>query len=287
LHVGREKEAVETVEEAVVMTGRNKKLGVWEVLTLDRAALTNLAAGKHARALELYDRLLPLLEGRNELVARLARAAAALGAGQAQRALADLEIFDAGLLKPEVLAELHLPHQTPEHALRAYRLISAGLRANANARLEQLEPTTAALEKQRALQLEEFTETDRDDDLRGLLLAEGRLADLTAARGLSEVSLAWATQALAHADQFLTRTGAPLGQEQADALWLWSTLYTRRGQALPPALAVRLQKTLGQMSTTADPMWRIYQRWFEVYLALDAVDAAAPPPPSNQPRRSP
>jgi tetratricopeptide (TPR) repeat protein len=274
LHVGRLPDAVETIEEAVTMTNRSPKLAVWHVLALSRAALTNLAAGKHARALALYDELLPSLDGRNAVVARLARAASALGAGQADRALEDLKLFDAALRKPQVIALLHLPHQTPEHALRAYRLISAGLRANAHQRLEQLAPMTAALEAHQTLQLEEFAETDRDDDLRALVLAEGRLADVTAARGQAPVAVSWATKALDHADQLTARTGAPLAQEQTSTLLVFASLFTRSGLALPPALDARLKKTLGAMALTADPLWRVYERWFEVFLALDSVSVS-------------
>jgi hypothetical protein len=277
LHVGRESEAAETAEEALAMTQKAPKLAQYQPLALDRAALTNLAAGKHARALELYDRELPQLAGRNALVARLARAAAALGAGQPTRALEDLAVVDDALTHAEVLATLRLAHQTNEQTSRTYRQIATGLRANAHQALGQLDLAGRSLERQRALGAETFAQTDRDDDLRALVLAESRLAALTAAQGQPEGAARWAKQALEHADQLASRTGAPIGLEQADALWLGGSLGAQAGTRLQPGLASRLRKTVGDMAATSDPLWRVYQRWFEVYLALDELPA--PPTP--------
>jgi hypothetical protein len=271
LHVGRETEAAETAEEALAMTQKAPKLAQYRLLALDRAALTSLAAGKHARALELYDVELPLLAGRNALVARLARAAAALGAAQASRALEDLAVVDNALGHADVVATLRLAHQTTEQTSRTYRQIAAGLRANAHQALGQLDLAERSLERQRALGAETFAETDRDDDLRALVLAESRLADLTAARGQRDLAARWAKQALEHADQLASRTGAPIGLEQADALWLGGSLGAQAGAHLPSALAGRLRKTVENMATAQDPLWRVYQRWFEVYLALDEL----------------
>lgn len=273
LHVGREDDAAQTADEALAMTENEKapKLHPFHVLALDRAAFTNLAASRYERALALYDRVLPELSGRNEVVARLARAASALGAGQSARALEDLKLVDEGLTRPEVVAELRLPHQTPESTLRTYHLISAGLRANACLLAGQLDAATAALERQRALQLESFAQTERDDNLRDQVLAECRLADVASERGLPDVAERWAAQALEHADQLAGRTGAPIGEEQADAIWLGARLATVRGGHLPPKLAARVRTTLEAMTATADPLWRVYERWFEVYLALDAA----------------
>lgn len=271
LHVGREKEAAETADEAVAMTQKAPKLGQYQLLALDRAALTNLAATRYARSLALYDRALPELTGRNAVVARLARAAAAVGAGQAKRALEDLATMDEELGRPEVVAELQLPHQSVEASLRTYRLIAAGLRANACQAAGQVEAAAAALERQRALGAEAFAVNDRDDELKGLVLAECRLADVAAERGLGEVAARWAAQGLEHADQLAGRTGAPITEEQADALWLGASLSTRRGGHLPSRLATRLRTTLDVMSAASDPIWRLYQGWFEVFLALDAI----------------
>ncbi len=259
LHVGRMPEAVETVEEGLAMTTKSPKLAQWHVLALDRAALINLAADKYERALALYDEAIPSLQGRNLLVARLARAAAALGAKAPERALADLDAFDQGFAK----AELRLPHQTVERSTRSYQLISAGLRANAQQALGHTAEAATALEHAHGLLAATFKEDDRDDELKALALTEARLGELS--------QRSWAETAVAHADQFAARTGTALSEEQVDTVWLQATLYQRHGEKLPPALAERMRRLLDAMTVSADRLWRVHMRWFEVALALDAL----------------
>src|SRR6185437_5077934 len=139
------------------MVDATPKLAPYLALALDRAALDNLAAGKFERALSLYDRELPLIDTgpgdaaalRNRLVVRLGLCAAALGANQPQRALDDLTRVDHDLASPEVLATLSWPHATPDQVHRAYRLIAAGLRANAESKLGHFEAAQQALEQRR------------------------------------------------------------------------------------------------------------------------------------------
>jgi tetratricopeptide (TPR) repeat protein len=270
LHVGRLPEAAETAEEALTMTLKSPKLAQWHVLALDRAALTNLAADKYERSLALYDEAMPSLTGRNLLVARLARAAAALGAKLPERTLTDLDAFDQAFAKAEVEAQLKLPHQTVERSARSYQLISAGLRANAQQALGHAPLAATALERVHGLLAASFKEDDRDDELKALALTEARLAELKAE--------SWAATSVTHADQLAARTGAALSEEQVDTVWLQATLYQRRGEKLPPALVERMRHLLDAMTVSADRLWRVRMRWFEVALAADALPVEAKVP---------
>src|SRR5690606_19981416 len=172
-------------DQALAMVDAKPRLARFATLALDRAALYNLAAGRFERALALYDRELPTLETgasdaeglRNRLVVRLARCAAALGAGQPQRALEDLDTVDRDLATPAVQATLSWAHATPRYVQRSYRIIAAGLRANAETQLGRLDTAARALEQRRSLFLEQFAESDRDEDIRAVTLAEMLLAE--------------------------------------------------------------------------------------------------------------
>jgi hypothetical protein len=193
----------------------------------------------------------------------LARAAAALGAKAPERALADLDAFDQGFAK----TELKLPHQTVERSARSYQLISAGLRANAQQALGRTAAAAAALERAHGLLTATFKEDDRDDELKALSLTEARLGELS--------GRSWAETSVAHADQLAARTGAALSEEQVDTVWLQATLYQRQGEKLPKALVERMRQLLDAMTVSADRLWRVRMRWFEVALALDALPVEA------------
>ncbi|MEA2747822.1 MAG: hypothetical protein QOI41_1965, partial [Myxococcales bacterium] len=158
LHIGKEKEAATAADEALAMLDAAPKLAAYRVLALDRAALYNMAAGRFARALALYDAELPIIEAdqrpvarRNRFVVHVARAAAALGADQPARAIADLDEVDRGIADPGLSASLGWPHATNDQVVRSYRLIAAGLRAHASQRLGRLDVAARALETRRAL----------------------------------------------------------------------------------------------------------------------------------------
>ncbi|MGZ3408648.1 MAG: hypothetical protein ACXVAN_19490, partial [Polyangia bacterium] len=179
LHLDREEEAAAAADDAVAVLDRTPALAELRPLVVDRDALYNLAAGRFPRALALYDALLPLVHGdRNPLVARLARAGAALGADQPRRAVADLDAVDGALRDDRQAPHLEWPHTSAATTLRGYRLIASGLRANAHLRLGELDAAEAALEHRRALAAERLAATGLDEHLRALALTEARLADV-------------------------------------------------------------------------------------------------------------
>ena len=110
-------------------------------------SITWRRASSRAR-FQLYDLELPLRRRRQVGTqprggAALGRAAAALGAKQPARALDDLALVDERLAQKTLPAGLRWPHATDEEILRSYRLIAAGLRANAPQRLGGARPGIA------------------------------------------------------------------------------------------------------------------------------------------------
>ncbi|HYO69250.1 MAG TPA: hypothetical protein VEU33_24545, partial [Archangium sp.] len=284
LHVGREEEAAQAADKALAMVDATPKLAArFATLALDRAALYNLAAGRFERALALYDRELPTVETgtsdaeglRNRLVVRLARCAAALGAGQPQRALEDLDKVERDLANPAVQAALKWAHATPQHVQRSYRLIATGLRANAETRLGNLDAAAHALEQRRALFLEQFAESDRDEDIRAVTLAEMRLAENSVDRRDTARAARWLGKALEHADTLVKRTHAPVDAGQLDVLWFAAQLHSEGNTRVPFDVTRRLGQAQRTLIDQRDPSWRAYLAWFEIYLALSAHPPAA------------
>ncbi len=278
LHVGREQEAAKAADAALALVDTTPALAGFATLVLDRAALYNLAAGRFERAVTLYDRELPILEAgtrdaeglRNRLVVRLARCAAELGAGKPQRALEGLDLVDRELANPTVQASLKWANSTPQHVRRSYRIIAAGLRANAETRLGHLDAAARSLQQRRALFLEQLDELDRDADIGAVTLAELRLAENAVDRRDTAQAARWLGQALAHADTLAARTHTPVHAGQLDVLWFAAQLHSEGSS--PPSFDVheRLGQAHRSLIDQRHPSWRAYLAWFEVYLALKA-----------------
>ncbi|RKH72269.1 hypothetical protein D7X96_05500 [Corallococcus interemptor] len=290
LHVNREAEAAQAADKALATVEAAPKLARFIPLVMDRAALYNLAAGRFERALALYDRALPPIEAgprdeeglRNRLVLRLARGGAALGADQAQRALDDLDQVDRELSTPAVQATLKQAHATPKYVQRAYRIIAAGLRANAETRLGRRDAAARALERRRALFLEQFDELDRDEDIRAVTLAELRLAENAVDRREPAQAARWLGKALEHADSLMARTHAPVDAGQLDVLWFAAQLQSEAGTPMPFNVPQRMEQARRTLLEQRDPAWRAYLAWFNIYLALDG--AGQKPVPAQEAR---
>jgi len=286
LHVGREAEAAQAAEQALAMVDAAPRLARFLPLALDRAALYNLAAGRFEAALTHYDRELPLVEAgpedeeglHNRLVVRLARGAAALGAGQPQRTLEDLDQVERDLARPDVRGSLKWARSTREHVVRSYRLIAAGLRANAETRLGRLEAAALALAQQRVLLLERFDHLERDEDVRAVTLAELRLAENAVDRQDPAKAAQWLGEALKHADALMARTHANVDAGHLDVLWFAAQLHADGATAMPFDVPQRLGKARRTLLEQGSPAWRTYLAWFEIYLALGT------PPPSSERR---
>ncbi|ATB48599.1 hypothetical protein [Corallococcus macrosporus] len=278
LHVNREADAAEAADKALSMVETTQRLSRFRPLALERAALYNLAAGRFDRALTLYEQVLPLVEAspqdeeglRNRLVLRLARGAAALGAGHPRRTLEDLEHVERGLATPAIRGTLKWAHSTPEHVLRSYRLIATGLRANAETRLGRLDAAAQALEQRRELYREQFDQLGRDEDLRAVTLGELRLAENAADRKDPARASHWLGEALKHADALVERTHADVDTGQLDVLWFAARLHAQGAEGLPFDVPRRVGEARRSLVELRDPAWRAYLAWFEIYSALQA-----------------
>jgi tetratricopeptide (TPR) repeat protein len=278
LHVGRDAEAAATADEAVAMTERTPAQAPYRALALDRAAVDNVAAGRFARALALYDEEIPRVDaesgplaGRNRFVVRVSRAAAAVGAGQPARALVDLGEVDRDLSDPKRIAELQWPHASIEHVVRSYRLIATGLRAKASGALGQLEDEERAILSRHAILDDRFTRTKRAEYERDEMLVETQLALNASQRHDLVGSAKWIGSALARADDLRARANGDLDKDQLDVLRLAAELTVASGALLVPDLGKRLQATSAELTAkreTAPASFATYARWFEIDLPL-------------------
>ena len=218
----------------------------------------------------LYDAAGDVAAQRNRVVARLARAAAALGAKHPQRALADLDVVDARIGEPAIQELLLWPHNSAAATLRGYKLIASGLRANADISLHQLDDAARALDQRRAVLVEQQKQAPLDARLRALALVHARLADVERDRGNAVASARWLKLALKDADAFVKKSGVPLNTEQLDILRFAAELRLDHGLGLRLHINMprRLKKAYEQLVKERDPAFRDQTRWYEIYLAL-------------------
>jgi cellulose synthase operon protein C len=275
LHVGRDGEAATAGDAALAMIARNPALARYQLLALDWAAVDNLSAGRFARALALYSQEIPLVDAmpgplaeRNQMAIRLSRAAAAVGADEPARALADLDAVDARLGHPTSTATLQWPHATPAHVARAYRLIADGLRANAERKLGHLDAEMRAIAARRAILDDRRGETNRVEIEREEMLAEAQLAWNASERRDVVAAGEWLRRALARADHLRARASGTSSREELDVLWLAAELTVSSGTTLVADLPRRLADAGAEMSARREPSLRAYARWFEVYAPL-------------------
>ncbi len=283
LHVGRETDAAAAGDAALAMIARNPALLPFRLLALDWAAVDHLAAGHFARALALYDQEIPLIDAsraplaeRNRLVARLSRAASAVGAQVPSRALADLDYVDRHLDDPKTVAALLWPHATADHVARAYRLIASGLRANASRELGRFDAEEQAIGTRRSILQEKLGETNRVEIERDQMLAEAQLALNASNRRDAASARVWLGRALARADDLRSRANGVSDREQLDVLWLAAELTVSMGTALVADLPKRMAAASAEVVARREPSLRSYARWFEIYAPLVAPPRAAP-----------
>jgi hypothetical protein len=281
LHVGKEAEAAAAGESALAMIQRNPALAPHKLLALDWAAVDNLAAGHFARAKELYDAEIAMIVAagrptaeRNQLVARVARAAAEVGADQPAAALADLDYVDARLGDPRSMGLVQWPHATAEQVMGAYRLIVLGLRGKANRELGRLDAEARAIEARRAILDQKLAEMRKaqatavvDVEVQEML-SEAQLASNASERRDAAGAGLWLGRALAHADDLHGLANGVASKPQLDVLWLACELTVSTGAQLVPDLAKRIDAAAKELATRREPTLGSVARWLEVYGAL-------------------
>jgi hypothetical protein len=286
LHVGREADAATTADEGLAIIDRNQALAKYKLLALDCAAIDNLAAGRFARSLALYDEELPLVDAlaaplaeRDRFVVRLARAAAAVGAREPARALADLDLLDARLSDAKLGEALRWPHATTEDVVKEYRLLLAGLRANASRQLGQLDAEARALEARRAVLVTKLHDSGRDEVLTDRMLADAQLALNASERRDVASAGRWVRKALAGARDLHARELGVTDRAQLDVLRLAASLTVSMRATLAPDLLSQVEATSAELASRRDPSLRAYAAWLEIYGVL--LRAGAPAGPSR------
>ncbi len=276
LHVGHMRHAAETAEQALAMTDQTPYLRQYRVLALDRAALYALAARGYERALALYEELLRFTDAsptsqRNRVASRIGHAAAALGAHQPEKTLVDLTGIHLILDAPGAASAFVRPHTDPGDVFRSYRLISAGLEANALRQLGRLAQASRALERRRELLAELLKKSDRDEDLQAMTLVESQLATNAVERGDKAAAARWAKANLDDGSALGQRTQTRLSQEERDALWLAAELAAFQGIQSADGLPARLKNALSELARRPGRSGRTEARWLEICLALMAL----------------
>lgn len=286
LHASKEEAAATSADEGLAMIARNPMLAKYRLLALDWAALDNLAAGRFGRALALYDEEVPLIDGeprsapdgsegaagpsasRNQVVIRLARAAAAVGAGEAARALTDLDYVDAKLREPGVLDALQWPHASPAYVERAYKMLASGIRANASRKLGRLDDEARAIEARWVILEERRMEAHRPEMVRDEMLAEAQLAFNAGERRDAPSARLWLGRALGLADQLRGQAHGVRDRDQLDVLRLAAHLTIALHAPLVADLGKRFDSAAAEMASRNEPFLKRYERWFEIYAPL-------------------
>ena len=129
---------------------------------------------------------------------------------------------------------------------------------------------TSAHWQRRAVFLEQFAESDRDEDIRAVTLAEMRLAENAVDRRETARAASWLGKAIEHADSLIERTHAPVDAGQLDVLWFAAQLHADGNTRVPFDVPKRLGQAQRILLDQRDPSWRAYVAWFEIYLALSA-----------------
>jgi hypothetical protein len=284
LHVGRDGDAAVAAEAGLAMIARNPALGAYRLMALDWAAVDSLAAGRFARALELYDEEVPVVDAlrtpgavRSRFVTRLSRAAAAVGAKRPERALPDLDVVDRQLADPATLATLQWPHATVSQVANAYRLIASGLRARASQELDRFDAEARAIGVERVILDEQLAQTNRPETAKQEMLAEAQLALNAGERRDAAATGLWIGRALHRADDLRSRVSAATDKELIDVLWLAAELTVSSGNTLVDDLSKRIDAASTDLASRREPSLRAYARWFEIYGPLVAPRALPPP----------
>jgi hypothetical protein len=276
LHVGRQADAAAAADAALAMIARNPGLAPHRLLALDWAAVDNLAAGRFARALALYDEEIAILDAsrdpsavRNRLVTRVSRAAAAVGAQQPARALTDLDVVDKGLGDGRTVEALKWPHATAEDVAHDYRIITSGLRANANRQLGRLDAEARATVARRDLLDKRRVQfPNKLEFARAEMLSEVQLAWNASRRSDAAEAGLWLGRALARADDLRAQAHGVSDKEMLDVLRLAAELTVSIGRPLVVDLPKRLDAALTELGARREPSLRSYERWFEIYAPL-------------------
>ena len=242
-HLERRNDALLEIDRARKLIEAHPELSRFKELVVDRSALYHLDAGRFAEAHALYDELLPSASGeRNPFTTRLGRAASSLGEGKPVEALADLDA-----------AEPLIAAQKPD-SQAAYRILVAGLRAQAQAQAGDFGAALRAESARRDLLQKRYEKAKLDEDLLDLALSEAQMAGWSWRGKDAAAAAAHLEAAFARADQWSQSTGTqvfPLGLDLLDA----AARLHFEGVEARVDLAARLKAAQDCLSRLRNPDW--------------------------------
>jgi hypothetical protein len=230
--------------------------------------LHHLAGGDAPGAIARYDELLgrlatlslpPADASRARVTALVGRGAACLAADRAQDALRDLDAARALLTTTPAVAQP--PSRTAasppadRDAVRTYRALIAGMRAEAHRRLTHWDAATAAQSERRELVAARYHDAGADEDLLGLGEAENRLAEYESSRGRIQEAVRHELLALQAADKFSAKSGTEIHPLRMRVLQDLTTLRLREPGAKDPALEKKLKALLAVLAKQPNPAW--------------------------------
>jgi hypothetical protein len=285
LHVGRDADAASEAEEGLTLVEKTTALARFLPLTLDRAALYRLAAGEGKAAGTHYEREAPLFahagdHDRNRVVFRLARAAAALSAGEPALALRELDAVGGAITDEKTRTALGTawPGVAPEEVTATYELLRLGVRGQAERALGRLTAADHSFAEREKLLAARYQRHAFDDDRLALSRLAAQRAELAYAQHHAQDAARFAADALSHADAWAQKTATPLADAQLSALTLAAELVVRGGvqsRDFSFDLAARLRDAFDHLASTRNPARTHIRRRFGIYLTLLGLDTAS------------
>lgn len=282
-HADREDEAAGAVDRALVLVGAHPDLARFRPYVLDRAALIHLGGRRFERAAALYDERVREMDATepawNRVKALVGLGAAALGAGEFERALAALARAREALAgAPPLPATVTGRPRTFDAA--DFASLVAALRAQAFAGLGRMAEARDEMEQRRQAVAQRLKRLNLDEDLLDLATAHHLLAAYAWQAGDRAAAAAHVAEGLRAVQEFEERTGTvvtPIGNR---LLVAYGELRTEGGGVVLPAdLEGRMRRVYEFMATHPNPAWEADR--FLVGLYLGVLDA------SNEARRKP
>lgn len=294
-HVALHDVAVDQAQQALALVDAHAGLARYRPLVLDRLALYTQGAGGHARALALYEDLLPVLDQAsgddvgapiNQLKAHLGAVAAALGAERFAEALTHIARAEALVARDlrSTRGSVDIGRGAVPFERRDYEILIAGLRAQAHRGQEDFPAATRAMEQRQALLSRRFADGDLDEDLLELARASYHLGEYAFRAGERETARQHFEQGLRRSAAFNTRTGSGVNDVGLRLIQAYAELHLYGGVPLS-AYTLDLKKELRGayefICQHPSPRWDADRYLFSLYLTMLDVSAPAPAQPAT------
>jgi hypothetical protein len=283
--IANHEQAVRLAEQALDMTRAHKRLAGYRPLVMDRLALYRRAAGAPSGALELYRRLVPMVDGGapddlgapiNRLKARLGVASAAIETRKYDLAVKQIAEIDAILesgdgLRPSVAGARRSTLDEHRFDKPDYEILVAGLLAQARRGQQDYPAAVAAMQRRYDAVLARFDRDDTDEDLLELARACYHLGEYTYRQKKPEPALIHFERGLAHSNAYNQRTGSTVNGVGLRLLQAYAELYLYGNMELRRYaldLKKQLEITYGFICEHPSPNWEADRFLFGIYLTM-------------------